>query len=147
MNIELEEYINYLENKEPSFFCAAPKIQNDYLEIYIRKCEKEDFTLHEIFLDFVKKGNIVLVKKLLNDIRIEPNHLNNEAVILSILNDRMKILHLLLNNEKVDPSDQNNLALRLAIIQNNKPCIQMLLSHPRVKETLIYYPDILNSLG
>jgi ankyrin repeat protein len=99
-----------------------------------------------------------IVKILLKDKRVRAHSLNNEALYLAALNNRIQVVNLLLQHTKVDqstlftaclqghttivemlvsdksidPSIHNNFCLKLAIRQGNKDLVKLLLNDDRV---------------
>ena len=55
-----------------------------------------------------------IVELLLQDIRIDPSILNNQAIRFASENGHLSIVKLLLADSRVDPSDSNDQAIRLA---------------------------------
>ena len=147
IELDLEDYIQFLLNKPPSEYLPVPNKSSNDIDIFELICNRYDININELFLDKVKKGDLLSVKKLANDFRVQVNCLNNEAIILILLNNRINVFEYLLSLEIVDPSDQDFLALRIAMIQKNKYIIEILLKHPKIIQNIIHYPEIMYNLN
>lgn len=145
IDIDLEDYIQFLLNKKPSEYIPIPNKSHD-INVFELMCNIYDMNMNELFLNQVKKGNLVNVKKLASDNRVKVDYLNNEAVILSLLNNRINIFRYLISLENVDPCDQDFLLMRIAIMQKNKFVIDLLLKHPKILKNIFYHPQLIDAL-
>jgi hypothetical protein len=132
----LSWYIDHLMKNSSKKYFPISFHSNHTLNIYISFKEKQGLTLEEIFLELVRKGNIVYVRYMLNDIRLNPSCFENEAIILSVIHQKYNILELLMMDQRMDPSDQNNLALRIALTEKNHRLINKLFENKKVKESI-----------
>jgi hypothetical protein len=66
----------------------------------------------------IDHGHVEVVRLLLNDARVDPSDINNEAIRLASQNGHVEVVKLILNDPRVDPSDINNEAIRRIIFEN-----------------------------
>jgi hypothetical protein len=77
-------------------------------------------------------GNVEVVKRLLNDPRVDPSDRYHEAIRCASINGHVEVVKLLLNDPRVDPSADNNAAIRLASNDGHVEVVKVLLNDPRV---------------
>jgi hypothetical protein len=145
---QLESYIKYLqETNYPKVLIPVrnPEMDEKYTG-FIRKKQSQGKSLDEIFIDCIRSNNIIMFKKMLQDVRVDPACNKNEPVIFCVLNNKHSMLNMLLKDPRVSPYDQNNLAIRFAISQKNKSMIQLLLSHQGVVDSIYCDPELLSCI-
>lgn len=77
-------------------------------------------------------GYFNVVKKLLNDPRVDPRRWGQAAIGLASENGHTKICKLLLADPRVDPSFNGNYALKYAAENGHSEVVRVLLTDPRV---------------
>lgn len=139
----LDQYVEYLNSKTISRYISIPSISNEY-ETFVKYYSKKGLSIDELFLKVIRDNNLIMFRKMITDVRVNPAFMNNESVILCVLHDKYRILSILLQHPQVVPYDQNNLALRLAINMKNKPILDLLLKCQSVIDHIYQDPDLLS---
>lgn len=143
MDQELDHYIEYVLSKPPKVYISVSSEDPNY-ETWLNFQKKNGKDIDDVFLDCIRKNNLLVFRKMINDIRVDPGIQNNEALILCILNKNYTMLSLLLQHPRIQPNDQNNFALRLAINQKDKRILDMLLKDQRVIENIYENQELLS---
>ncbi len=90
--------------------------------------------LNKKFMEAAKHENIFLVKKLLQDPRVDPSDNSNFVIRWASENGHLEIVRLLLQDPRVDPSRFNNYAIKWASIEGHLEVVKLLLQDPRVQK-------------
>lgn len=77
-------------------------------------------------------GNLEVVKKLLNNARIDPSCNGNLSIRVASENGHWKIVKLLLQDGRVDPGSKNNYAIKFASENGHTEVVRLLLKNQRV---------------
>jgi hypothetical protein len=139
MSITIEQYQEYLENKNPSEYISLISIPeyHSHYEGYIRKKLSQGWDIHDLFLNQVKNGKLFYVRKMLNDYRVDPTCCQHECIVLSVLHQHYHIFDLLYLDERIDPSTQNNLPYLISIQYNDLYIKEQLENHPKVVKSIL----------
>lgn len=89
-------------------------------------------------------GHAQLVKKLLDEDRVDPAQRDNYAIIHASYHGCAEIVRLLLLDNRVDPAARNNIALELAAGENHWSIVGMLISDIRVNSMSRHMPVLDN---
>lgn len=73
-----------------------------------------------------------LVKRLLNDPRVDPTDNNNNLFVISVLKNRINLVELLLKDPRINPGCGDNLSIYTATVQGSFEMVELLLQDPRV---------------
>jgi hypothetical protein len=130
----------------PKQLCRVEKQADDSYDAYLKKHLNKGLSINQIFLNVIRNQDMIILRKMLSDIRVDPGYRENEALIYCVLNKNYIIAELLVADKRVDPSDQNNMALRLAVNGKDKRMIEILLKHPEVLQSIYGEKDLLSCI-
>lgn len=88
--------------------------------------------LNSIFAEACALGQIVIVKKMLENPNINPSHQNNKALNNAVDCKQYQIVKLLVHSDRVDQNIISNSALRIAVENNNIMMVELLFSDQRL---------------
>jgi hypothetical protein len=77
-------------------------------------------------------GNLQLVKKLLQNPKVNPRACDNYAIRLASTNGHLTVVNMLLGDPRVDPTSDKQHAIRWASRNGHIAVVNRLLKHPKV---------------
>lgn len=86
----------------------------------------------ELFIKACEVGNIYLVKKLLNNDKIDPTIKNNLPFIVASMDGRYEVVKILLQDDRIDPTSKDNLAISIAYKERNYKVVELLAKDERI---------------
>jgi hypothetical protein len=87
---------------------------------------------NEAFILAAKTGDITVVERLLQDLRVDPSAHNNFAIWMAACGGHLKVVERLLQDLRVDPSARDNYAILLAAENGHLAVVERLLQDKRV---------------
>jgi hypothetical protein len=85
-----------------------------------------------LLIDVCLQGNLKVLKKILQDPRVDPSGNHNGSIRSASTNGHYKVVELLLQDPRVDPSRLGNEAIRRASTNGHYNVVELLLQDPRV---------------
>jgi ankyrin repeat protein len=87
---------------------------------------------YQSFINEVKHGSLEVVKRLLQDPRIDPSDYDNYAIQIASANGNSAVVKILLQDPRVNPSARDNWAIQIASSYGRVAVVTLLLQDPRV---------------
>lgn len=100
----------------------------EYLEAGIDPSQNENYAI----VIASRYGHLEIVRRLLQDERVNPAEHDNDAIVYAAFNDNVEIVRLLLQDERVNPADNNNDAIIQASTHDSLETARLLLEDERV---------------
>ncbi|KNC86258.1 hypothetical protein SARC_01580 [Sphaeroforma arctica JP610] len=85
-----------------------------------------------VFTMAIRRGNLAIVKLLLQDGRADPAARDNTAFVLACRTGRLGVVRLLLQDPRIDPTAQESSAFILAVRKKNRNVVRVLLQDGRI---------------
>ena len=124
-----EESGQYLNEKDEVFD------KGEFIKRYepdIEKIYELTGLKNQLLLDAIKRDDLEVVRKLLEDPRVDPTVNDNWAIQVASDNGHLEVVRLLLADPRVDPSADDNWAIRQASENDHLEVVRLLLADPRV---------------
>jgi hypothetical protein len=96
-----------------------------------KKEQEESPNPMDAFMDAVRKENLELVNRLLQDPRVDPSADDNCAIQSASTNGYLAVVNRLLQDPRVDPSANNNYGIQMAAAEGHLAVVNRLLQDPR----------------
>lgn len=89
-------------------------------------------TLHMVIQTAIRRGNIEIVKMILNSNHLDPSFDDNFLIKEASKGGYAEIVGILLSDSRVDPTVENNLPIRVAVENSRLETVKLLLNDERV---------------